>query len=127
MHPGSEMKVHATRHEETFVITLRGEVDWDDAEDFEAARETADRAALPVTAIDLSRVTFADSMLLNALLALRRRHTSDGRDLVLLGPLHPAVRRLLVVSGVLDHFTISDTGATLATDRAEPHEDEDSG
>ncbi|MFE9420737.1 STAS domain-containing protein [Streptomyces griseofuscus] len=127
MHPGSEMKVHVTRHEETFVITLRGEVDWDDAEDFEAARQTADRAALPVTVIDLSQVTFADSMLLNALLALRRRHRSDGRDLVLLGPLHRAVRRLLVVSGVLEHFTISDTGATLGTGRQELHEDEDSG
>nr|WP_244320448.1 MULTISPECIES: STAS domain-containing protein [Streptomyces] len=127
MHPGSEMKVHITRHEETFVITLRGEVDWDDAEDFEAARETAERAALPVTAIDLSRVTFADSMLLNALLALRRRHLSDGRDLVLLGPLRPAVRRLLVVGGVLDHFTIADTGGTLQAGRPGSHEDEDSG
>ncbi|OIK24924.1 hypothetical protein VT52_024785 [Streptomyces malaysiense] len=119
--------MHVTRHEETFVITLRGEMDWDDAEDFEAAREAADRAALPVTAIDLSRVTFADSMLLNTLLALRRRHTSDGRDLVLLGPLNPVVRRLLDVGGVLGHFTVSDTGAAVRTGGREPHEDEDSG
>ncbi|MGW4560935.1 STAS domain-containing protein [Streptomyces sp. NPDC004561] len=99
-----------THHEQTFVVTVRGEVDHDDAEDFDAAWEAADRTALPVTAVDLSQVSFADSMLLNALLEARRRHLADGRDLVLLGPLQPAVTRLLTISGTIDHFTIVDAG-----------------
>ncbi|SEE28778.1 anti-anti-sigma factor [Streptomyces sp. 2231.1] len=110
MHAAPETKVHVTRHEQTCVLTVRGEVDHDDAEDFEAAWEAADRAALPVTAVDLSQVSFADSMLLNALLGARRRHLADGRDLVVLGPLQPAVRRLLTISGTIDHFHVVDAG-----------------
>ncbi|MEU8587506.1 STAS domain-containing protein [Streptomyces sp. NPDC048664] len=110
MHRVPEMKVHVTHYGETLVITLCGEVDEDDAEDLEAAWDEADREALPVTAVDLSRVSFADSMLLNALIDARRRHEADGRTLVLLGPLQPALRRLLTISGMIDHFRIADTG-----------------
>ncbi|MFH8798225.1 STAS domain-containing protein [Streptomyces sp. NPDC017936] len=112
MHGVPDRKVHVVRHEEVFVILIRGETDHDDVDEFEAAWDAADRAALPTTAIDLSQVTFADSMLLNALLDARRRHASAGRDLVLLGPLSPAVSRLLVLSGTLEHFRIADTGPT---------------
>lgn len=107
MYASFEPKVHVTADQQVFVITVRGEVDYDDTEEFEAAREAADRAALPTTAVDLSQVTFADSMLLNALLSLRHRHEAAGRALVLLGPLQPAVDRLLSVSGTLEHFTIT--------------------
>ena len=110
MHAAPEIKVHVTRHEQTFVLTVRGAVDHDDAEDFEAAWDAADRAALPVTAVDLSQVSFADSMLLNSLLHARHRHLADGRDLVVIGPLQPPVGRLLVISGTLDLFTVVDTG-----------------
>ena len=110
MHAAPEIKVHVTRHEQTCVLTVRGEVDHDDGEDLEAAWEAADRAALPVTAVDLSQVSFADSMLLNALLGARRRHLADGRDLVVLGPLQPAVHRLLTISGTLDHVHVVVTG-----------------
>ncbi|MGW3355452.1 STAS domain-containing protein [Streptomyces bungoensis] len=110
MHATPGMKMHVTRHEQTFVLTVRGEVDYDDAEDFDAAWEAADKAALPVTAVDLSQVTFADSMLLNALLQARIRHQAAGRDLVLLGPLRPAIQRLLSISGTIHLFTISDVG-----------------
>ncbi|WP_079177767.1 STAS domain-containing protein [Streptomyces mangrovisoli] len=102
--------MHVTRHQDIFVITVRGELDFDDAEDIDAAWEQAERAALPTTAVDLSQVTFADSMLLNGLLEARRRHAADGRELVLLGPLRPAVSRLLEVSGTLAYFTVAVAG-----------------
>ncbi|MET9117271.1 STAS domain-containing protein [Streptomyces longwoodensis] len=111
MHAAPDTKVHVTRHEDTFVITVRGEVDHDDEEDFVEAWAAADRAALPTTAVDLSQITFADSMLLNALLDARRRHAESDREFVLLGPLPPPVSRLLTVSGTLEHFAIADTGA----------------
>ncbi|MFE5733872.1 STAS domain-containing protein [Streptomyces sp. NPDC056528] len=115
MYAAPEGKVHLTRHEQVFLITMRGEMDHDDAEDVEAAWAAAGEAASPMTAVDLSRVTFADSMLLNALLDARRRHLADGRELVLIGPLHSAVLRLLDVSGTLDHFRIVSTGPSPAS------------
>nr|WP_229862958.1 STAS domain-containing protein [Streptomyces galbus] len=96
------------------MITVRGEVDHDDTEDFVEAWAAADRAALPTTAVDLSQITFADSMLLNALLDARRRHADSGRELVLLGPLPPPVSRLLTVSGTLEHFAVADPGDGVA-------------
>ncbi|MER6535438.1 STAS domain-containing protein [Streptomyces sp900105755] len=113
MHAAPEQKVHLTRHEQVFVMTVRGETDHDDTEEFAAAWDAADRAALPTTAIDLTQVTFADSMLLNALLDARRRHESGGRQLVLLGPLPATVSRLLTLSGAISYFTIADTGSSL--------------
>ncbi|MFE0775064.1 STAS domain-containing protein [Streptomyces sp. NPDC058861] len=115
MHAVPERKVRFTSHEQVFVITMHGEMDHDDAEDVEAAWAASVEAASPMTAVDLSRVTFADSMLLNALLEARRRHEADGRELVLIGPLHSAVRRLLDVSGTLDHFRVVSTGPSPAS------------
>ncbi|MEU3032319.1 STAS domain-containing protein [Streptomyces incarnatus] len=110
MHTAPERKVHVIPHEEVFMIVVRGETDHEDSNEFEAVWDAADRAALPVTAIDLSQVTFADSMLLYALLDARRRHAAAGRDLVLLGPLAPAVTRLLTLSGALVHFRVAGAG-----------------
>ncbi|MFC8588287.1 STAS domain-containing protein [Streptomyces sp. NPDC057217] len=115
MYASPQGKVHLTRHEQVFVIAMRGEMDHDDVEDVEAAWAAADEAASPMTAVDLSRVTFADSMLLNALLDIRRRHAADGRELVLIGPLHSAVRRVLDISGTLEHFRIVSTGPSPAS------------
>lgn len=119
MHAAPHTKVHVTRHEDTFVITVRGEVDHDDEEDFVEAWAAADRAALPTTAVDLSQITFADSMLLNALLDARRRHADSDRAFVLLGPLPPPVHRLLTVSGTLEHFAVADmSSGAYPRDRA---------
>ncbi|MER5884893.1 STAS domain-containing protein [Streptomyces sp. NPDC001941] len=110
MHALPNPKVHVTRRDQVLLVTVRGETDQDDSEEFEAAWEAADRAGLPTTAVDLSRVSFADSMLLNALLGALRRHEAAGRELILLGPLPPTVSRLLSLSGTLEHFTVADTG-----------------
>ncbi|MFG2124392.1 STAS domain-containing protein [Streptomyces sp. NPDC048710] len=98
--------VHIVPHDQALYIILRGELDYDDADDVEAAWEAADLAALATTVVDLTQVTFADSMLLNALLEARHQHDSAERQFVLLGPLHPSVSRLLTISGTLEHFTI---------------------
>ncbi|MEU7410021.1 STAS domain-containing protein [Streptomyces sp. NPDC042638] len=116
-----ETKVHITRHARALHIIMRGEMDHEDAEDVEAAWQAADLAGLPTTAVDLSQVTFADSMLLNALLEARRRHAVDGRELLLLGPFHSAVSRLLAVSGTLEHFTITHADGAV-TPRPSPHD-----
>ncbi|MER5861190.1 STAS domain-containing protein [Streptomyces sp. NPDC059688] len=110
-----ETKVHVTRYEQVSLITMRGEVDHDDTDAVEAAFAEADQAAPCTTAVDLSQVTFVDSMLLNALLDAHRRHRADGRDLILLGPLQPAVHRLLSLSGTYGHFKIAGTGPTAAS------------
>ncbi|MGW4568210.1 STAS domain-containing protein [Streptomyces sp. NPDC004561] len=110
-----EPKVHVTRYEQVLMIAIRGELDHDDAEEVDAAFHLVDQAALPMTAVDLSQLSFADSAFLNALLDTRRRHEIGGRDLILLGPLQPAVRRLLTVSGTLEYFAIATTGPTPAS------------
>lgn len=104
--------MQVSRHDEVLVITLRGELDYDDAEDLETVWAATRDPAVPVTAVDVSQLTFADSMLLNALLGAHRLHQEQGRTFVLLGPLQPTVSRLLAVSGTLDHFTIASTGPT---------------
>ncbi|MFF0885568.1 STAS domain-containing protein [Streptomyces sp. NPDC003456] len=117
-----DTKVHVSHHDLMVRITVSGELDHEDAEDVEAAWQVAERAGLPTTTVDLSRVTFADSMLLNALLAARHRHLGDGRRLVLLGPLPPSVHRLLEISGTLEHFTVRNTHETGDRDDGRPHE-----
>ncbi|MFF8942129.1 STAS domain-containing protein [Streptomyces sp. NPDC014864] len=118
MQHDSRTTVHVTRHPRVFEIAVRGEVDYDECDLLQAAWAEAEETALPVTVVDLSAVTFGDSALLNALLDARRRHSAAGRELVLLGPLHPAIRRLLTVSGTLEHFTVTDSRSTaLRLDR----------
>lgn len=104
----AETKVQVRRSGQEFRIVLRGELDYDDLEDVQAAREAADEAGAATTVVDLFEVAFADSMLLNELLHARQQHQAAGRSLVLQGPLQPAVRRLLTLSGTYDHFTITD-------------------
>ncbi|MER6225451.1 STAS domain-containing protein [Streptomyces sp900105755] len=108
MRAAPDLSVRIDRRAQVFVLTVRGEVDYDDAGDFERAWEAADRAGMPVTAVDLAGVTFADSMLLNALIRARHRHRADGRTLVLVGPLPAAVGRLLEISGTAELFTVTD-------------------
>ncbi|MEV7323306.1 STAS domain-containing protein [Streptomyces sp. NPDC093970] len=108
MPAASELSARVDHDGRTFVISVRGDVDYAALEGFEQAWDAADRAAMPVTAVDLREVTFADSMLLNALIEARLRHQTSGRGLVLVGPLRPAVTRLLTVTGALRLFTVTE-------------------
>ncbi|MER5887164.1 STAS domain-containing protein [Streptomyces sp. NPDC001941] len=110
MHDQPAPRTRTTRLDQVFLIELNGETDFDDTAELDAAWAAADEAALPTTAIDLSGVAFADSMLLNSLLGALARHQATGRELILLGPLPDGVRRLLSLSGTLEHFTVADTG-----------------
>ncbi|MFE4860078.1 STAS domain-containing protein [Streptomyces sp. NPDC056670] len=101
-----------TRLDETLLVAVSGDTDADDADALAAVWEAADVVGPTVTAVDLSAVGFADSMLLNALLEARRRHQAVGRRMVLLGPLPPRAHRMLSLSGVLEHFTIVENGPT---------------
>ncbi|WP_225823400.1 STAS domain-containing protein [Streptomyces naphthomycinicus] len=107
----SRATVKVTCHDRVFEISVRGEVDYEENDLLQAAWAEVEEAALPVTVVDLSQVTFADSGLLNALLDSRRRHRAAGRELILLGPFHPTVQRLFTLTGTLEHFTVTDSRA----------------
>ncbi|MEV0977617.1 STAS domain-containing protein [Streptomyces sp. NPDC049915] len=101
--------VKVTCHDRVFEISVRGEVDYDEDDLLQAAWAEAEESARRVTVVDLSRVTFADSGLLNALLEAWQQHRADGRELILLGPFHPSVERLFTLTGTRDHFTVTDS------------------
>ncbi|MEU2062542.1 STAS domain-containing protein [Streptomyces sp. NPDC013455] len=109
MHWESRATVQVTCHDRVFEITVSGEIDYDENDLLQAAWAEADDAGRPVTVVDLSRVTFADSGLLNALLDAWRQHQAAARELILLGPLHPTVDRLFSLTGTREHFTITNS------------------
>ncbi|MGA5499463.1 STAS domain-containing protein [Streptomyces cinereoruber] len=90
-----------------FVVTVSGELDFDEEDLLEASWGEADERWLPVTAVDLSAVTFAGSAALGALLDARDRHRRGGRAFCLVGPLTGAVRLLFDRSGTLCRFTFA--------------------
>ncbi|MDK1472752.1 STAS domain-containing protein [Streptomyces sp. 549] len=95
------------------VIVLAGEVDVETEPQARLALDAAVREGRRVV-FDLSAVTFADSSILNLLLAARNRC-----ELVLAGPLHSQVLRLFEVTGVSDVFTVADGVDTALTCPAE--------
>ncbi|MFD5875235.1 STAS domain-containing protein [Streptomyces sp. NPDC060322] len=91
------------------LVRVRGSLDgWSDPGLAGALEEAAGRGGR-LTVADLSRLEFADSTGLHALLHAQRRHDEAGVRLVLAGPLGTGVRRLFEVSGTLDAFTFADT------------------
>lgn len=95
------------------VVCPRGDVDMGDVKEIVDAFSLAlHDTSTDATLIDLSLLTFADSALLNQLLATCSGHTGKGRPLVLCGPLHPPMRRILQITGV-------DTVLPLAASRRE--------
>ncbi|MEU5452931.1 STAS domain-containing protein [Streptomyces californicus] len=104
-------RVHSYEERGTFVVVVSGEFDMEEQELLLAAWGEAERRNLPVTAVDLSGVTFGDSSFIHGLSQGWLRHRDSGRKLVLAGPLHPRLEMLLDLTGVLEHF---DTVASLA-------------
>lgn len=111
MYRENRATVKVTCHDRVFEISVRGEVDYDEDDLLQAAWAEAEESERRVTVVDLSRVTFADSGLLNALLEAWHRHRADSRELILVGPFHPAVERLFSLTGTREHFTVTDSRA----------------
>ncbi|MFI8404958.1 STAS domain-containing protein [Streptomyces sp. NPDC085463] len=101
----SRAVVRVSEEAGVFVVTVSGELDFDEEDLLEASWDEADERRLPATAVDLSAVTFADSAALGVLLDAHDRHRRDGRAFYLVGPLTGAVRLLFDRSSTLDHFT----------------------
>ncbi|MDQ0795780.1 STAS domain-containing protein [Streptomyces sp. B1I3] len=92
------------------LIRVRGSLDgWSGSSALVGALEEAARSGGRLTVADLSRLQFADSTGLHALLDAQHRHAEAGVRLVLAGPLGTAVLRLFEVSGTSGAFTFADS------------------
>ncbi|MGW7195308.1 STAS domain-containing protein [Streptomyces chryseus] len=101
----------------TRVIVCAGEFDIDSEGLARAALDAAHRDGIAKTVVDLAGVSFADSSMLNTLIMAHNR-----QHLVLAGPLHHQVLRLLEISGTASFFTIAAdvTGPDCTGPAAEP-------
>jgi anti-sigma B factor antagonist len=83
------------------LITVRGEIDMDNAEQLvDAIKRVAGTAV-----VDLSGVTFIDSRGLHGLIRSQQAARQQGDDLILRDPSN-AVRRVLELTGLIDGFTV---------------------
>ncbi|MER5948637.1 STAS domain-containing protein [Streptomyces sp. NPDC001904] len=88
------------QHGSVTTVAVSGEADLHNlAEVVEAFAQALHDPRTKGTVIDLSDLTFADSVLLNQLLRAQADHGAEGRPLRIAGPLHPGVERLLHITG----------------------------
>ncbi|WP_063830793.1 STAS domain-containing protein [Kitasatospora phosalacinea] len=103
------MTDHTPGQPGTTVLHLRGDLDHDNERELAATVDAAVARSSGVLVLDVSAVTFADSSTLRTLvLAQQRMEAADGA-LVLLGPLAPALRRLLEITATDDYFTVAES------------------
>ncbi|WP_405651175.1 STAS domain-containing protein [Streptomyces sp. RK9] len=96
------VEMHADDRRGVRVVAVIGEMDVEYEPDIELALE-----ATPLTVrlvLDLTRLEFADSTLLNILIRTHRR-----RGLRILGPIPAQLRELLRVTGTLGYFPVCDS------------------
>lgn len=103
---------------QAFVLEVVGEIDADTVEALEEGMDRAWEASAPVTVVDLSRIRFADSSLLNLLLEAQARYTAAGRRLAVAGPFHDAVRRLFDITGTAAHLPLAENARTAVRQAA---------
>lgn len=105
-----------TAHDGAVLIRVRGSLDaWSGSKELVGALMGAAGGGGRRTVVDLSRVEFADSAGLHALLHGRRKHGEAGIPLVLAGPMTATLQRLFEVTGTLDAFEIADSVETAFT------------
>lgn len=109
MFEDSESAVTRTAENGVFIVTVKGGIDFDSAQELKEALTEACRADLPRTVIDLSGLMFADSAVLHVLLGAQREHRAAGRRMAVAGPLGRTVLRLFEVTGTSDFFTMAPT------------------
>ena len=94
------------KHEgDTARIRLRGGLDISTEHELHQAVGALDRAGSRRIRIDLSGVDFIDSRGLSALLAIHKEWRGRSRAVAFLGPLQPAVQRVLDVTRVDDELS----------------------
>ncbi|MFD3680430.1 STAS domain-containing protein [Streptomyces sp. NPDC058613] len=99
----------------TTVVRVHGDLDDDSTPALTHALTAAADSGCSRTVVDLSRVGFADSSALHALLAAQRTHTVTGTTLVLAGPLQTAVSRLFGVTSTGPVFRWADSAYEAMT------------
>jgi stage II sporulation protein AA (anti-sigma F factor antagonist) len=105
--PYAPLSVEIVSGLDRVLVQVRGELDCDTAPDLFAALASL---AHEYVELDLSQVPFMDSTGLNLLLSQRRASRRAGGDASLLS-CSASVRRVLEVTGTLDHLTAPcDTG-----------------
>ncbi|MEV8315001.1 STAS domain-containing protein [Streptomyces sp. NPDC059900] len=92
------------------VVALRDEIDLQGADAVTLAFHRAcTHGGTDATLLDLAALTFADSTLLALILQTRADHEQAQRPLVLSGPFHTPVQRLLELTGAVNVLPLADT------------------
>jgi len=99
-----------TMHQTSHVLTFDGELDLATAEPFRTRLDAAAQAAGGCLVVDLSAVTFLDSVAL-AVLVRARRELADRGQLVLVIPPGSFPALVLQAAGLTQHFAIVETAA----------------
>ncbi len=94
-------------HGGVVVLAPYGDIDLYVADELRSRLAAAADGGASALVLDLSEVTFVDSMGLSVLLGGLRRMQADGRELRLAGP-SPEVRRLIEITLLDRVFTIDD-------------------
>ncbi|MFE9427389.1 STAS domain-containing protein [Kitasatospora sp. NPDC006697] len=102
--------------ERVSVLALSGELDYDTGRGLTDSLQEAIAGGSAVLAVDLSRVSFADSFALRALVLAQRGIEDAGGRMVLVGPLAPAVLRLFEITSTDGFFTV--VGSVEEAERA---------
>jgi anti-anti-sigma factor len=91
--------INTRRDGNSTAIALSGELDQASADELDAVIRDAEETDVGRIVVDLSGVSFVDSVGLSALLGAKKR--SDGR-LIYIPSNHDAVRRLLELTGTIE-------------------------
>lgn len=99
------MDVSINRSEGTAIATVVGEIDADNCQEFASSvLDGADGADRLV--VDVGGLTFIDSSGISELLKLREQLADRGAEFELRNP-STTVRRVLEITGLLEHFGLS--------------------
>jgi anti-anti-sigma factor len=96
------------------VVSVAGQLDLDTADVLRTALERALAAPVARIVVDLSAVTFCDSIGLSVFATTHNACTTRGGYLRLAAP-NPFVRRILTIVGLADHIPVFDTAADATT------------
>ena len=111
-----ESSVERTRTDDgTIIVTVRGEIDFANAEELADGVRNAVCDAAGVVRVDLRKATFIDSTGLGALIEGYRAAASSDVRFVVTNPT-PSFRRVLIVTGLCDLFGLTEP----AEEQAEP-------